>query len=482
MYDKLALLTDLYQLTMMRGYIMAGLGDSETVFDLFYRRNPSGGGYAIACGLAQVIEYLGRLRFSQEEIDFLAKTEKFDGDFLEGLKNFKFTGDIFAVPEGSLVFPGEPILRVKAPLAQAQFIETAVLNIINHQSLIATKASRVCYAARGDKVLEFGLRRAQGPDAGVYGARAAMIGGCSATSNVLCAKIFEVPVSGTHAHSWIMSFPDELSAFRAYAKIYPDSCTLLVDTYDTIKSGVPNAITVFSEMRENGSLSGYGVRLDSGDFAYLSKIAREMLDNAGFYDAAISASSDLDEYIIRDLKQQGAKITLWGVGTRLITSQDCPSFGGVYKLAAKENAAGVLEPTIKLSENIEKITNPGVKKLVRLYDGTTKKIKADLITLDDETVSEDKNLTIFHPLAIWKKMTLKAKTFFTREPLIQVFKRGELVYKSPSVMDIREYCAAEKDTLWDEYKRLINPHIMPVDLSYKLWELKNNMINEIRGA
>ncbi len=478
---NLTLLTDLYELTMMQGYFSTGHIEQKVVFDLYFRSNPSGSGYSIAAGLQQVIEYINELGFGDEDIAYLDSLGIFSAEFLDYLRQLKFTGDIYAIPEGTVVFPQEPLLRVTAPIIQAQLIESALLNIINHQCLIATKAARVVWAAQGDSVLEFGLRRAQGPDAGIYGARAAMIGGCNATSNVLAGKLFNVPVRGTHAHSWVMSFPDELTAFREYARLYPKNCILLVDTYDTINSGLPNAIKVFQEMREKGQLSFYGIRLDSGDFAYLSKKARTMLDNAGFTDAIISASNDLDEHLITELKVQNAKITLWGVGTSLITSWDCPAFGGVYKLAAETDGSGSFKPAIKLSDNIEKITNPGIKKVLRLIDNATGKIKADLIALDDEEYDSNKNLTIFHPLAVWKKMTLKAGEYTIRQLLQPVFINGQCVYTSPSVMEIRAYCQSELDTLWDEHKRLVNPQPTPVDLSKKLYDLKQAMISEMRG-
>ena len=367
--NHLTLLTDLYELTMMQGYFKTG-NDETVVFDVFYRDNPSGSGYAITCGLDQVIDYIKNLSFSYDDIDYLRNHGIFDEDFLEYLAGYHFTGDIYAIPEGTVVFPREPLLKVKAPIMEAQLVETAILNIINHQSLIATKASRVVYAAGGSGVMEFGLRRAQGPDAGTYGARAAVIGGCDGTSNVLAGKCFDVPILGTHAHSWIMSFDDEYSAFRAYADLYPDSCTLLVDTYDTLRSGVPNAIRVFEELREEGHMpKHYGIRLDSGDLAYLTKKARMMLNDAGFPDAVIAASGDLDENLISSLKAQGAPITSWGVGTKLITSEDCPAFGGVYKLAAsKHKGSEEFTAKIKISENPAKITNPGNKTVFRLYN------------------------------------------------------------------------------------------------------------------
>ena len=479
---NLTLLTDFYELTMMRGYLNAGMADRLVIFDLFYRRNPSGNGYAIAAGLDQAVEYIRDLHFSDCDIEYLRETCFFDEAFLNALRNFRFTGDIYAVPEGTVVFPQEPLIKVKAPVFQAQLLETALLTIINHQSLIATKAARVCQAAQGDPVLEFGLRRAQGPDAGVYGARAAVIGGCSATSNVLAGRMFGVPIRGTHAHSWIMSFDNELDAFRAYAKIYPQACILLVDTYDTVKSGVPNAIKVFNEMREAGILlKGYGIRLDSGDLAYISKISRNMLDAAGFNDAIISASGDLDENLISQLKIQGAKITVWGVGTNLITSEDCPAFGGVYKLAAEINSGGKMIPKIKLSENPEKVTNPGDKKIFRIYDANNGKFKADLITLADEFPDASKDLTIFDPLATWKSMRLYAGQYMIRELLTPVFIQGKCVYEKPSVSDIQAYCGKETDSLWDEHKRLSNPQTAYVDLSQDLYDLKQKLIRETRG-
>lgn len=480
--ENLALLTDLYQITMMQGYYDNNIHHNKVVFDLFYRRNPSDGGYAIAAGLEQAAKYLSELNFSEDDLDYLKSLELFSEEFLGYLKNLKFTGEVYAVPEGTVVFPYEPLLRIRANLVEAQLIETALLNIINHQSLIATKSSRVKWAAGNDNVMEFGLRRAQGPDAGVYGARAAIIGGCSGTSNVLTGKKFNVPVRGTQAHSWVMTFPDELAAFRAYAEVFPKGCLLLVDTYDTLKSGVPNAITVFEEMKKNGVLgAGFGIRLDSGDMAYLSKQARIMLDEAGFKEAVICASSDLDEHLIASLKSQGAKITLWGVGTSLITSKDCPAFGGVYKLAAEENENGKIITKIKLSENPEKVTNPGIKKIVRIYEKQTHKIKADLITLDEEVFDETKDLTIFDQLATWKKMSLKGGEYETRELLKPVFIDGECVYEFPTVAEISKYCEEELETLWDEYKRIVNPHVLPVDLSEKLYNLKQNMIKAVRN-
>lgn len=476
--ENLTLLTDFYQLTMMHGYYKNNTNET-VIFDMFYRTNPSGSGYAICAGIEQVIDYIKELSFSEEDIKYLRSLKIFDEDFLDYLSNFKFTGDIYAVKEGSVIFPMEPIVKVIAPIMEAQLVETAILNIVNHQSLIATKASRVCYAAKGDSVMEFGLRRAQGPDAGTYGARAAVIGGCVGTSNVLAAKKFNVPALGTHAHSWIMSFEDELTAFREYATLYPGNATLLVDTYDTLRSGVPNAIKVFTELKEEGKMpKKYGIRLDSGDLAYLSKKARKMLNAAGFSDATIVASSDLDEYLIDSLKTQGAAIDSWGVGTNLITSKDCPAFGGVYKLAAVEKD-GKFMPKIKLSENQWKITNPGNKTVYRVYEKESGKIKADLIALVHEEYSEDQPLKLFDPLATWKKTYLKADSYTLKEILVPIFMNGECVYESPSVMEIRKFCEEELNTLWDETRRLINPHDVYVDLSNELYQMKNQLLDSI---
>ncbi len=478
--QNLTLLTDLYELTMMQGYFKNKDRNETVIFDAFYRNNPCGGGYAISAGLEQVIQYVKELHFDKEDIDYLASLGIFEDDFLDYLKAFKFSGDIYALPEGTVMFPREPMIKIIAPIMEAQLIETAILNIINHQSLIATKAARVCYAAKGDGVLEFGLRRAQGPDAGIYGARAAMIGGCVATSNVLAGQLFDVPVRGTHAHSWIMSFPDEYTAFKTYANMYPNSCTLLVDTYDTLKSGVPNAIRVFTKLRETGvHPASYGIRLDSGDLAYLSKKARKMLDDAGFPDAVISASNDLDEYLIDSLKAQGAAITSWGVGTNLITSKDNPAFGGVYKLAAIQDENGAFIPKIKLSENTEKVTNPGNKMIYRIYEKESGKLKADLICLVDEIYNEADDLLLFDPSEPWKKTRLKGGTYTMRSLMLPIFQNGECCYRSPKVMDIREYCKQELDTLWEETKRLVNPHEVYVDLSQKLYDIKLELLDQM---
>lgn len=473
---NLTLLTDFYELTMMQGYFKNRCTET-VIFDTFYRTNPSGSGYAICAGLDQVIMYIKELNFDYEDISYLRSLNVFGEDFLDYLAGFHFTGDIYAIPEGTVVFPMEPLLKVIAPIMEAQLVETAILNLINHQSLIATKASRVCYAAKGDSVMEFGLRRAQGPDAGTLGARAAVIGGCKGTSNVLCAKEYDVPALGTHAHSWIMSFEDELTAFRKYAELYPNNTTLLVDTYDTLRSGMPNAIKVFNELKSAEKMPKiYGVRLDSGDLAYLSKKARKMLDAAGFTEASIVASSDLDEYLIDSLKTQNAAIDSWGVGTNLITSKDCPAFGGVYKLAAIEKD-GEFVPKIKLSENQWKITNPGNKTIYRIYEKETGKIKADLISMADETFSPEEPLMLFDPLATWKKTYLEGNTYSVRELLVPIFKNGQCVYTSPKVMEIQKYCKEELNTLWDETRRLVNPHNVYVDLSKKLWTIKNDLLD-----
>lgn len=476
---NLTLLTDLYELTMMQGYFENEDVNKTVIFDMFYRANPEGNGYAICAGLDQLIDYVKNLHFTEADIAYLESLGIFKPAFLDYLRDFRFTGDIYAIPEGTVIFPREPLVKVIAPIMQAQLIETALLNIINHQSLIATKAARIVRAAKGDGVMEFGCRRAQGPDAGIYGARAAMIAGCVGTSNVLCGQIFDVPVSGTHAHSWIMSFPDELSAFRAYAKLYPDACILLIDTYDTLDSGLPHAIQVFKELREQGiHPKRYGIRMDSGDLAYLSKKVKAALDAEGFTDAIISASNDLDENLIGSLKEQGATINSWGVGTNLITSKDCPAFGGVYKLAAiwSETEQRFL-PKIKISENAEKITNPGDKKVYRIYD-LQGMIVADLIALADEQFSADDPLLLFDPIETWKKTLLPGGSYRMKELLVPVFEKGSCVYESPKVMDIRQHCKEELATLWEESKRFEYPHQTYVDLSRKLWNVKTGLLEQ----
>ena len=468
---NLTMLTDLYELTMMYGYWKKGMGQNRAVFDMFYRATSETTAYAIAAGLEQVIEYVNNLHFDEENIAYLRSLGLFEEGFLDYLRDFHFTGEIMAVPEGTIVFSYEPIFRVTAPIMEAQLLETALLNIVNHQTLIATKAGRVVQAAEGGTVLEFGLRRAQGPDAGIYGARAAIIAGCKATSNVLTGEMFGVPVGGTHAHSWVMSFPDELSAFRAYAEIFPENCLLLVDTYDTLGSGMPNALRVFDELRARG-YEPAGIRLDSGDLAYLSRECRRMMDEAGYPNAKVCASGDLDEELIWDLKAQGAAIDTWGVGTKMITSQDCPALGGVYKLAAEE-VDGQMVPKIKISENPAKITNPGSKMLYRLYDRDGMAV-ADLIALDHEVIDASQPLTIFDPVDTWKKLTLT--DYKLRRLLTPIFEGGRQVYESPALADIQAYCRSEMDTFWAQYKRLRNPHRYKVDLSDELWMLKHTML------
>lgn len=474
---NLTLLTDLYQLTMMNGYLDQGRKEEIAVFDLFFRQNGMIT-YSLACGLEQAVEYVLNLRFGPEEIEYLTSLNIFNDKFLEYLKDFKFTGDIYAVPEGTVVFPGEPILTVKAPVMQAQLIETALLNIINYQTLIASKSAKICYEAKDGAVMEFGLRRAQAPDAGIYGARAAVIGGCSSTSNVLAGKMFNIPVAGTHAHSWVMNFKDEYTAFKAYADVYPENTLLLVDTFDTLNQGVPNAIKVFDYLKDKG-YKPRGIRLDSGDLAYLSKRARKMLDDAGHTETIICASGDLDERSINSLKNQGAKIDLWGVGTRLITSADMPALGGVYKLSAIIDDDGNEIPKIKLSENTEKITNPGFKNICRVYDKKTGRAEADFIQLRSEgDIDSSKPLVLTHPTERWKKTEYTDYTL--RKLQVDVIKDGKLVYDLPSLKEIKEYTKQELDSFWDEYKRLDKPHVYKVDLSDKLYELKTKMLRDIR--
>ena len=477
--QNLTIMTDLYELTMMQGYFKHKDQNKTVIFDAFFRENPFGGGYSIIAGTEQLVRYIDELHFSSQDIGYLRSLGIFDADFLDYLASFKFHGDVYTLPEGSLIFPREPLVKVIAPIMEAQLVETAILNIINHQSLIATKAARICYAAKGAPIMEFGLRRAQGPDAGTYGARAAVIGGCAGTSNVLTGELFNVPVMGTHAHSWIMSFDSEYEAFKTYAELYPTACTLLVDTYDTLKSGVPNAIRTFDYMKEKGlPLDHIGVRLDSGDLAYLTKKVRKMLDDAGYPQAKICCSNDLDEHLINSLYQQGARIDSFGVGTHLITAKDSPSFGGVYKLAAVEKD-GRFVPKIKLSENTEKITNPGNKKIYRVYEKDSHKVKAELICLEDEIFTEDQPLELFDPAEPWKKTTMQPGEFELREMLIPIFKNGKCVYKYPETMDIRQYCLEEQNTLWEESRRLTNPHQMYVDLSQKLYDTKMKLLRQM---
>ncbi|MFQ6979569.1 MAG: nicotinate phosphoribosyltransferase [Clostridioides difficile] len=469
---NLTLLTDLYQLTMLNGYFEKNIHEDIVVFDMFFRKNACDGGYTIVCGIDQVVEYIDNLHFSDEDLEYLKNLNLFSDKFLKFLKEFKFTGDIYAVEEGTIMFPNEPLITVKAPLYQAQLIETALLTIVNFQSLIATKASRVCFAAQGDPVFEFGLRRAQGPDAGIYGARAAVVGGCAGTANVLAGKMFDIPIIGTQAHSWVQKFDNELEAFQAYADVYPDKCLLLVDTYDVLNSGVPNAIKVFKNISEKG-YKPMGIRLDSGDLAYLSKEAKKQLDNAGFSDISITASNDLDEYTITSLKAEGATINSWGVGTKLITSFDSPSLGGVYKLAASCEK-GVLEPKIKISENPEKINNPGYKKVIRIYNEDNK-AEADLIMLHDEVIDESKPLEIFHPTYTWK--TKVFTNYKVKELLKPLYIKGRCKYNKKAVLEIKNHVQYELSTIWEQYKRLSKPHIYKVDLSRNIWYLKTQMID-----
>ncbi|MCX4313483.1 MAG: nicotinate phosphoribosyltransferase [Clostridia bacterium] len=465
---NLTMMTDLYQLTMMDGYFLKGKSKDTAVFDVFFRQK-DGFNYAVFAGLDQAIDYIRDLHFSSEDIDYLRSLNVFHSEFLEYLKNFRFTGDLYSVCEGDIVYPQEPIVVVKAPLIEAQLIETALLNIISHQTLIATKSARIVTAARGKNVVEFGLRRAQGPDAGIYGARAAIIGGCTGTSNVLTGQMFDIPVKGTHSHSWVMSFDSELDAFRAFADVYPDTCLLLVDTYDTVQ-GIKNAITVFNEIKAKGH-KPMGIRLDSGDLAYLSKVARRMLDEAGFPDAVVFASGDIDEYLLESLNSQGAKIDVYGVGTKLITSEDTPSLGGVYKLSAIERG-GILEPRMKISDSIVKVTNPGFKTLYRLYDKKSGMAIADLIALKDETI--DKPLVLTHETERWK--TTKLEDYELRCMLHPVFENGKCVYEKPTLQGIVEFARSEKAKFWDEYKRIDKPQIYKVNLSDKLYELKHSIL------
>ncbi|MBR1384510.1 MAG: nicotinate phosphoribosyltransferase [Ruminococcus sp.] len=469
------MLCDFYELTMGNGYFLSGRTDTVCYFDLFYRSIPDDGGFAIACGLEQVIDYIEQLHFDDEDIEFLRSKNIFDEKFLEFLKTFKFTGDIYAVPEGTVVFPNEPIITVRAPAIQAQLIETYLLLIINHQSLIATKANRIVRAADGRAVSEFGSRRAHGADAAIYGARAAGIGGCAATACTVTDQLFGFPATGTMAHSCVQMFDDEYTAFKTYCECYPDSATLLVDTYNVLKSGVPNAIKAFDNVLKPKGYRPKGIRLDSGDISYLSKKAREMLDAAGYPDCKIVASNSLDEYIIRDMIRQGAKVDLFGVGERLITSKSHPVFGGVYKLVAVEDGNRII-PKIKVSENVVKITNPHFKKLYRLYDRETGKAIADQLCVFDETIDDSRDLVIFDPTYTWKKKTVY--NFKAVELMKPIFKNGKLVYDKPSYKEICEYCKAQVDTLWDEIKRFENPHSYYVDLSQKLWNVKNSLLAE----
>ena len=472
---NLTMLTDFYEITMANGYFQTGMADDIAYFDMFFRRVPDGGGYAIMAGLEQVIDYLKNLSFTEEDIEYLRKKGIFCEEFLEYLRNFKFACDVWAVPEGTPIFPHEPILTVRGPVMQAQFVETMILLTINHQSLIATKANRIVRASKGRPVMEFGTRRAHGADAAISGARAAYIGGCAGTACAIADRDHGISALGTMAHSWVQMYPDEYSAFKKYAEIYPDNCVLLVDTYNVLKSGVPAAIRVFKEMKPRKM----GIRIDSGDITYLTRKARKMLDDAGLQDCKITISNSLDEYIIRDVLLEGACIDSFGVGERLITAKSEPVFGGVYKLAALETD-GVMVPKIKISENVEKITNPGFKKLYRLYDKDTDKALGDVITLADETIPEVDGYEIFDPNAVWKRKTLK--NYYVRDLRVQIFDKGRCVYESPDIEDIKAYAAEQVDTLWDETLRFENPQTYYVDLSQKLWDMKHQLLKAHNSA
>ena len=467
------LLCDFYELTMANGYFELGKADEISYFDVFYRKVPDGGGFAIAAGLEQVIDYVKKLKFTEEDISYLRSKNLFSEAFLEYLRNFRFTGDIYAVPEGTPIFPGEPIMTIVAPSVEAQFIETYVLLCLNHQSLIATKANRIVRAAQGRPVMEFGARRAQGSDGAILGARAAYIGGCSSTACTITDKMFGIPAVGTMAHSWVQMFDTEYEAFESYCKKYPNNVTLLVDTYDVIKSGVPNAIKAFDNVLKPLGIKNCAIRLDSGDITYLSKKARKMLDEAGYHDCRIVVSNSLDEILIRDLILQGARVDLFGVGERLITAKSNPVFGGVYKLVAVEKDGEIL-PKIKISENPEKITNPHFKKVYRIFDNETGTAIADQLCVFDETIDESQPLELFDPIQIWKTKTVTNYT--AKELLVPIFKNGECVYESPSIHEMRDYCKAQIMTLWDEVKRFENPHKYYVDLSRKLWTIKQDLL------
>ena len=475
---NMTMLCDFYELTMGNGYFQNGMKDRITYFDVFFRRVPDQGGFAIAAGLEQVVEYILDLHFDASDIEYLRGRNIFAEEFLDYLANFKFSGDIYAVPEGTPIFPHEPLLTVRAPAIEAQLIETYVLLMLNHQSLIATKANRVVRAAEGRTVLEFGSRRAQGADGAILGARAAYIGGCNGTACTISDKIYGVYAGGTMAHSWVQMFDSEYEAFKTYCELYPTNATLLVDTYNTLHSGIPNAIRAFNEVLKPMGITKCGIRLDSGDMAYLTQKARKMLDEAGWTECKISVSNSLDEYLIQDLLRQGACIDMFGVGERLITARSEPVFGGVYKLAAVEDAEGNIVPKIKISENVEKITNPHFKKLYRFYGNDTGKAIADYLCIHDEVVDDSKDLEIFDPQSTWKRKTVY--NFTARELQVPVFQNGELVYKLPTLEEIRTYCLEQVDTLWDEVKRFDNPHNYYVDLSQKLWDIRNELLQERR--
>ena len=470
--ENLTMLTDFYEITMANGYFQSGsIEDDIAYFDMFFRKVPDGGGYAIMAGVEQVIEYLNNLEFTEEDIQFLRGKGIFCEGFLEYLRNFEFKCDVWGVPEGTPIFPHEPILTIRGPVIQAQFVETMMLLIINHQSLIATKANRIVRAAQGRPVMEFGTRRAHGTAAAVFGARAAYIGGCTGTACAIADRDYGIAALGTMAHSWVQMFPNEYEAFKRYAEIYPDNCTLLVDTYNVLKSGVPAAIRVFKEVKPRKM----GIRLDSGDVAYLTKRARKMLDEAGLEECKITVSNSLDEYIIRDVIMEGAQIDSFGVGERMITAKSEPVFGGVYKLAALEKDGKII-PKIKISENVEKITNPGFKTLYRLFDKETGKALADVMTVDGETIPEVDGYEIFDPNAVWKKK--KLYNFYAKNLRVQLFDKGKCVYQCPPIDEVRDYCRDQIETLWGETLRFENPQTYYVDLSQKLWDMKNQLIEE----
>ncbi len=471
---NMTMLCDFYELTMGNGYFQSEYKDRITYFDVFFRKVPDGGGFAIAAGLEQLIDYIENLHFSPEDIAYLRGRNLFSEDFLKYLEDFHFTGDIFAIPEGTPVFPREPLITVRAPAIEAQLIETFTLLSINHQSLIATKANRIVRAARGRTVLEFGSRRAQGSDAAILGARAAYIGGCAGTACTISDELYGVPAGGTMAHAWVQMFDSEYEAFKTYCQIYPTNATLLVDTYDTLHSGIPNAIRAFNEVLKPMGITKCGIRLDSGDMAYLTRIGRKMLDEAGWTECKISVSNSLDEYLIQDLLMQGAQIDLFGVGERMITARSEPVFGSVYKLAAVEDAEGNIVPKIKISENVEKITVPHFKKLYRFYGKDNGKAIADYMTVHDEVVDDSKDMTIFDPNATWKRKTIY--DFQARELMVPIFLNGKCVYKKPTLQEIQTYCRQQIDTLWDEVKRFDNPHTYYVDLSEKLWQIQQDLL------
>ncbi|GFP74995.1 nicotinate phosphoribosyltransferase [Clostridium fungisolvens] len=472
---NLTMLVDFYELTMGNGYLRDGLKDKIAYFDMFFRRVPDGGGYCIMAGVEQLIEYLSNLKFTKEDIDYLRSKQIFAEEFLDYLENFEFCCDVWAVPEGNPVFPNEPLVTVRGPVIQAQFIETMILLTINHQTLIATKANRICRAAQGRTVMEFGSRRAQGYDGAIYGARAAVIGGCASTACTIAEEMFDIPASGTMAHSWVQLYPSEYEAFKAWAEVYPENCTFLVDTYNVLKSGIPNAIKVFDEVLKPKGLRPKGIRIDSGDITYLTKKCRKMLDNAGYSDCKIVISNSLDEHIINDVISQGAKVDSFGVGERLITAKSEPVFGGVYKLVAIEDDNEII-PKIKISENEEKITNPGFKKIYRIFDKDNDMAIADLIALNNEVINTDSSLEIFDPVYTWKRK--KLTNFYVKDLMVQVFDKGKQVYESPSVLEIKDFASEETEKLWPEVLRFENPHTYYVDLSSNLWSLKQSLLHK----